>query len=207
MQPAEPVFVQDERRIAGDRIKSALVSGRPKLRRLVGHEIRNVDTASICVAPGPTRPISCARSRVRRSGRARSIIYDAAIARPGEAPAVAEIIFRLARVRLVNLIGTEDAGVNPPATSPLNRRTSAADNHRSVGHDADCRSRSRPQDHSVSVRLWVCVPAIDFGQNASVGGIARFIFRIPPIKATQRFVDRIVRLLSLWRSNAKQADA
>src|SRR5438477_52339 len=87
-----------------------------KLGRLVGHEIRNVDTAPFALLLVPPDQFLALAPGFAGRRRARSIIYDATISRPGEAPAVAEIIFRLARVRLVNLIGTVDTGVNPPAT-------------------------------------------------------------------------------------------
>src|SRR5205814_7932075 len=44
-----------------------------------------------------------------------TVVNDSAIARPREAPSVAEIISRFARVRLVYAIAAKNAGVNPAA--------------------------------------------------------------------------------------------
>src|SRR5438045_3060024 len=62
------------------------------------------------------QPIRCQNIRKPRiAGRsvARSIIYDTAIARPGEAPAVSEIVFGLTRVPFVHAVAIKNAGVNP----------------------------------------------------------------------------------------------
>ena len=60
----------------------------------------------------PDQFFALAPRLARRTGT-RSIIYDAAIGRPDEAPAVAEITFRIPGVRLVNLVRAENAGINP----------------------------------------------------------------------------------------------
>src|SRR5712675_2251389 len=93
VDPAQAVLVQDERRIAWNRIKSfgaylGLVVGRLPL-----YKSGNIDAGPFFgippdqffpFAPGtPVRP------------RAGAIINDPAIARPAEAPAVTEIVSRL----------------------------------------------------------------------------------------------------------------
>src|SRR5437762_5219230 len=72
-------------------------------------ENRGYQFRSISFARRPTRLTLAVAPRFAGRAGARSIIYDAAIARPDESPTVAKIIFRITRVRLVNLIRTEDA--------------------------------------------------------------------------------------------------
>ena len=115
VKPPEPVFMRDERRVAGNPIKAALVSGWSKLRRLVQRKIRVINAGPFLLRAVPPDQFLAVAPRLAGRTGARSIIYDAAIARPDEAPTVAKIIFRITRVRLVNLIWTEDAGVNPAA--------------------------------------------------------------------------------------------
>src|SRR5207247_5339893 len=98
----------------------ALVSGRSKLGRLVGWEIGNVDAGPFVLPLLPPHQFLAVAPWLASRFGARSIIYDAPVARPGEAPAVPEIVFRLARVRFVNFVWTEDARVNP---APARRRT------------------------------------------------------------------------------------
>src|ERR1700736_4862571 len=113
MQPPKTVFVQDERRIARDPSKSAFVSSWAKLGRLVGHKIRDVDAAPFVLALVPPNQFLALAPRFAGRFGARSIIYNAAIGRPGKAPAVAQKIRRFPRKRLVDFVRTDDAGVNP----------------------------------------------------------------------------------------------
>src|SRR5260370_11874915 len=116
VKPTEPVFVCDERRVAGDCIKSALVSRWPKRWRLVGWKIGDVDAAPFALRLVPPNQFLALAPRLTGRLRARSIIYNATIGRPDEAPAVAKIILRIARLRLVGFTRPESPGGNRPAT-------------------------------------------------------------------------------------------
>src|SRR5438309_6693831 len=109
VKPPEAIFMQHEGRVTRDCIKPVLVSDWAKLGGLVGREIGDVDAGPFALGlVPPNQFLAVAPRRAGRAG-ARSIIYDAAVARPGEAPPVSEIIFRITRVRLVNFIGTKHA--------------------------------------------------------------------------------------------------
>ena len=130
--------------------------------------------------------------------RAGAIIYDAAIARPGEAPAVAEIISRLARVRFVHAIATERHRSKSSAT----RSRSVSFQFRETIHLRtvmriavaidDRRQCHRFSPESAFGDSQDRVPAVDLGEHRFHLRIAEFIFRIPPIERAQRFVERIV---------------
>src|SRR5947207_9517207 len=115
MQPAESVFVQDEWRIAGNSIHSILVSGWAKLGRFIDHKIWHVDAIPFALPLVPPDQFLALAPRLASRFGARSIIYNAAIRRPGEAPAVAKVIFRIARVRLVDFVRAKDTRINPAA--------------------------------------------------------------------------------------------
>src|SRR5438309_5212510 len=115
VKPAESVFVQHERRVPRDCIESALVSGGAKFGRLFGRKIGNVDAGPFAfpLVP-PDQFLALAPWLAGRFG-ARSIIYDAAIAPPGEAAAMAKIIRRLPRNCHVDFFRNENAGTTPAA--------------------------------------------------------------------------------------------
>ncbi len=50
---------------------------------------------------------------------------------------------------------------------------------------------------TVGIRLRRCVPTVDLGEHGFHFRIAQFVFRIPPIERTQRFIERIGRLFCL----------
>src|ERR1700730_536719 len=95
VQPAETVFMQRERRVTRDCIKSALVSGWSKFGRFFGRKIGDVDAGPFPLPLVPPDQFLAVAPRLARRTGARSIIYDATITRPSEAPAVAEIVFRI----------------------------------------------------------------------------------------------------------------
>src|SRR5437016_6651410 len=108
MKPAESVFMQHKRRVARNAIESPLVSSWSKLRRLIGRKIGDVDAGPFALGlVPPDQFLSIAPWLAGRFG-ARSIIYDAAIGRPGEAPTVPKIIRRVPRKRLVDFVRTEN---------------------------------------------------------------------------------------------------
>src|SRR5947209_8784358 len=88
VKPSEPVFVQDERRVARNRLESAFVSGWPKLRRLLDREIGLIGARPFALGLVPPDQFLVLAPRFAGRTRARSIIYNAPIARPDEAPAV-----------------------------------------------------------------------------------------------------------------------
>ena len=143
----------------------------------------------------PDQFLALAPRLAGRSG-ARSIIYNAAIARPDEAPAVAEIVFRIARVRLVDLIRTKNAGVNPAAARGRTVGLQFVDSRRPADRDADCLRDRRPKTtpSAISGFVKIGVPTIDLRQHGFHLRIAQLVFRIPPIERAQRFIERIVRL-------------
>src|SRR5947207_4790591 len=108
--------MQDEWSVAGNRIQPIFISGRPKGRRLFNRKIRVIAAGPLILRLLPPDQFLALAPRLARRARARSVIYNASIAGPGEPPPVAEIVFRIAGVGLVNFVRTENAGVNPTAT-------------------------------------------------------------------------------------------
>ena len=114
MDPAEAVLVQDKWRIARNCIESLCVSGRA--RKSGGLPGTNPATSMPVhfVRRVPPDQFFAFAPRLAGRSRARAIINDAAIARPGEAPAMAEIIFGISReFALFTLSRTKHTGVNP----------------------------------------------------------------------------------------------
>src|SRR6266853_5924418 len=97
IKPPEPVFMRDERRVAGNPIKAALVSGWSKRWGLLHRKIGSIDSGPFVLRPVPPDQFLALAPRLAGRAGTCSIIYDAAIARPGEAPTVAKIIFRVPR--------------------------------------------------------------------------------------------------------------
>src|SRR5436305_13878917 len=91
VKPGKPVLMQNERRIAGNRIKAFRRLVRLVLRSLCRYKTRNVYARPFLrVPPHQFFPFAPGTSVRPRTG---AIVNDAAIARPTEAPAVAKIIF------------------------------------------------------------------------------------------------------------------
>src|SRR5581483_4029298 len=102
MKPAKPVFMQNERRISGNRVEPVFVSARLIIRWLLQREIRLISAGPFPLSDVPPDKFLFLTPRPAIRRRARSIINDAAIARPGEAPTVTEITLRIARVGFVD---------------------------------------------------------------------------------------------------------
>src|SRR6266404_50650 len=190
MQPAKPVLVRNERRVARNAIQSALVSRWPKRWRLVGWKIGDVDAAPFALRLVPPNQFLALAPWLTGWFRARSIIYNATIGRPDEAPAVAKIILRIARVRLVDFIRAEHAGVNPAAACG---RTVGFQFSKSVNLWAVMRvpTAIESEHDSFCLGLRFGVPTVDLRQDRFHFRIAQFVFRIPPVQSAQRFVERI----------------
>src|SRR6266481_5439732 len=202
VKPPEPVFMRDERRVAGNPIKAALVSGWSKLWRLVQRKIGVINSGPFLFRAVPPDQFLAVAPRLAGWAGARSIIYDAAIARPGEAPTVANIIFRITRVRLANLIWTEDASVNPAAACgrTVGLQPWITVNLRTVMRIPCAIDAENDPIAAAGVTacgysgMRICVPSVDLCQHGFHFWIARLVFRIPPIECAQRFIERIARL-------------
>src|SRR5438034_10219613 len=113
VHPAQAIFMQDEGRVAAFTLKASFVSSRSIIGRFACLEIRNVNAGPFFRFPPDKLFAFAPRFTIRL--RAGPIVNDAAIARPTEAPTVAEIILRLSRVRFVHAISIENARINPCA--------------------------------------------------------------------------------------------
>src|SRR5437667_10459576 len=91
IKPTQAVLVQDERRVTGNRVQSFCAYLRLVVGRFSFHESGNVYASPFFRVP-PHQFFLFAPGTAIRS-RAGTIVDDAAIARPREAPAVTEIIF------------------------------------------------------------------------------------------------------------------
>ena len=85
--------MQNKGGVAANSIKTDLVSGWSKLWRLVQRKVGVIDARPFALCLVPPNQFLAVAPRFAGGAGARSIIYDAPIARPGEAPTVAKIIF------------------------------------------------------------------------------------------------------------------
>src|SRR6266513_4928809 len=113
VNPAQPVLVEHERRVAGNRVQAFCAYLRFVVRRFSLNKSGNINTGPFFRVP-PNQFFSFTPGTPVWP-RTRAIVNDAAVARPREAPAVPEIIPRLARSGLVDTIAAENAGINPAA--------------------------------------------------------------------------------------------
>src|SRR4029077_14042499 len=90
IQPGETIFVQNESRIAGNRVESGFVPGWSKLGRFFDGEIRVIETRPFTLCPVPPDQFLLLAPRFTRRRRARFIIYEAQTPRQGKPPAVSE---------------------------------------------------------------------------------------------------------------------
>lgn len=95
IKPPEAVFMQNKSSVAGNRIKAALVSGWFKTWRFLHRKIGVINARPFALHLVPPDQFLAIAPRLAGRIGACSIIYDSAIARPGEAPTVAKIIFRI----------------------------------------------------------------------------------------------------------------
>ena len=95
IKPSESILMQDKCSIAANCIKTDLVSGWSKLWRFFHRKIGVIDARPFALRLIPPNQFLPVAPRFASRAGARSIIDDAAIARPGEAPTVAKIIFRI----------------------------------------------------------------------------------------------------------------
>src|SRR5205823_678248 len=164
MEPAETVLVQNEWCVAGDRVEAGLVTLRPKGRFSLHRKVRSIEPGPLELIDIPPNEFLLFAPRPSVRSRARSIIYDAAISGPGEAPTVSEIVLRVAGVRLVDFVPPENARVNPAATGS-----------RAVSFQLRITVNLRPvmrvtlsilsKHHAVTPSSRVRVPAIDLRQD------------------------------------------
>src|SRR6202022_4242577 len=107
-------FMQHERCVPRNRLESVLISGWSEPRRFFDREIRDVDAGPFSLPLVPPDQFLALAPRLAGRFGACSIIYNAAIGRPGKAPAVTQIIRRVPRKRLVDFVRPDDPGENQP---------------------------------------------------------------------------------------------
>src|ERR1043166_3356940 len=115
VKPTKSVFVENKRTIACDCVQSALIALRSETRFLVWHKIGIIAAGPFTLRSVPPDELLALAPRLSIGCSAGAVVNDAPIARPGEAPAMPQITARVARVRLVDFIRPEYAGVNPAA--------------------------------------------------------------------------------------------
>src|SRR6266516_5041966 len=192
VKPGQSVFMQNKGCIAGNRFEAFRARVRLVLRSLSLYETRDIDADPFLgIPPHQFFPFTPGTSVRSRTG---TIVNDAAITRPREAPAMTEIIFGFPCICLIHAISAENAGVNPTAAR---RRTIVFE----IGKAFELRPVMRPtlaidaaEEHAIGPRLRLGLPAGYLRQHCFYVWLAMFILRIPPIERAQRFVDRIVRL-------------
>src|SRR5262249_11453585 len=94
--PREPIFVQDEGAIAWNGIESRFISGGSKLGRFTDGKIWLTESCPLALCLVPPNQLLVLAPRFTSWCRARPVVDDAPIPRPGEAPAMTKIIFRVA---------------------------------------------------------------------------------------------------------------
>ena len=118
VDPAQPVGVQDERVVAGDRGHAGVLAGRLVVRRLVGLEVGVVPQPRPLALLGvPPDVLLALRPRLAVGIGGRAVVEDAAIGGPRPPPLRGDPVLLGARVaagRLVDAVGV-DAGVDPRA--------------------------------------------------------------------------------------------
>src|SRR5882672_11656321 len=95
VKPPEPVFMRDERRVAGNSIKAALVSDWSKRWGLLQRKIGGIDSGPFVLRSLPPNQFLAIAPRLAGRAGTRSIIYNSPITWPSEAPAVAKIVLRV----------------------------------------------------------------------------------------------------------------
>src|SRR5207244_12565380 len=170
------------------------VCGWAKLGQLSRRTIVDVDAGPFVLPLVPPDQFFAVAPRLAGRFGARSIIYDAAIGRPGEAPAVAKVIRRFPRKRLVDFVRAEDAGVNPGAACG---RTVGLQPRKTVNLRTVMRTASaiETEHDSVCVGLSIRVPAVDLCQYGFHFWITQLVVRVPPVERAQRFVYGVGGLL------------
>src|SRR4030095_1839349 len=189
IHPAETVFVQNEWSIAPLTVETTLSLLRFVIRPLVSFEIGNVDPGPISRLP-PNQFFAIA-PRITTRLSAGAIINNSAVARPTEAPAMAEIISRLASICFVDTVATENAGINPATArgrSVIFQFFIAID-LRAVMQQAFA---ILTKNNAISAGSGFCFPTVDLREYGFHFRLALLVLWVPPIERAQRFVDRIV---------------
>src|ERR1051325_2409518 len=215
-KPAQAVLVQDERAVTRLTIEADLAIARLVIGWLVFFEISHVESDPVSFFGIPPDELLSLAPRCALRGGTGAVVENAAIAWPGEAPPVAQIVVRLAAQGLVHAIAIENAGVNPAAAGgrtiifqfvvigdlravmefafAILRKKGPVKCERSLGAPISVVRRAligRPSPllHGEGS------PAVDLGQDGFHFRLTPFVLRVPPVECAQRLVHRIARLL------------
>src|SRR5436190_4402634 len=196
VHPAQPIFVQDEWRVAALALKTGLVPSRSIIGRFVCLEVRNVDAGPLFRFPPDKFLAFAPRLTIRL--RTCAIVDDTAITRPTKAPAVSKIILRFSRVRFVHAVSIENARVNPATAGSrsisfqfvviCDLRTVMS---MALSINATKENSVDGTDISAPGYRWR-LPSIDLSKDCLHFRLAECVLRIPPVERAQRFVDRII---------------
>src|SRR5579864_5483685 len=111
--PASPIRVQDKRFISGESLITLRVFRRLIIRRFRPREVRDVQPGPLFVLLIPPNEFLALAPRLPiRTGRG-AVIEDAAVRRPGKAPAMSPEVLGIPLVSAVLTRAREDAGVDP----------------------------------------------------------------------------------------------
>src|SRR5206468_9837154 len=113
VDPTESVLMQHEGRVARNRVQPFLLSRWSIIRRFSDRKIGDITSGPFALGLVPPDQFLTFAPRLAGWAGTCSIIYDAPIAGPGKAPAVAEIVLGLARVPFVHAIAAKAARINP----------------------------------------------------------------------------------------------
>src|SRR5215468_4683161 len=113
VNPTQSILVEHERRIAGNCVQPFCAQLRFVVGRFSLNKSGNIDAGPFVRVPVPPHQFFPFAPRTPIRSRTSAIVNDPPITRPGEPPAMAEVISRLSRVRLVHSIATENTRVDP----------------------------------------------------------------------------------------------
>ena len=125
VQPADAVGMQDERLVAGDGIHALCALGRLVVGPLLLVEVGTVKAGPLLLLFVPPDQLLALAPRLAVGTRRSAVVQDAHVVRPGESPAVSEVVDRLALVGDVLVLAGMNAAVNPAAARGACRRLSA----------------------------------------------------------------------------------
>src|SRR6266404_5458406 len=198
VEPAESVLVKNERRIPGNRITSSCTLVRLVLGSFPFYKSGNVYAGPFFRVPPHQFFPFAPRTAVRpRTG---TIVNDSPIARPTEAPAVAEIVPGSSRVCLVHAIAAKNARINPAAACGGSVGFQFREAVRLWAMMRFAIAIDATKQHAITIAAVsdagyrFSLPTVNLGEHGFHVRIAQFIFRIPPVERAQRLVDWLISL-------------